>query len=66
MDLACVLYGTEKHEGRGTFGSPKRTQGFGVRMDLKATLVEDDNEFGWLRQTAAASPGEPATNLPVP
>jgi len=35
-------------------------------MDLKATLVEDDNEFGWLRQTAAASPGEPATNLPVP
>ena len=60
------MCGTEKHEGRGTIGSPKRTYGFSVRTDLKATMMEGDNEFGWLRQTAAASPGEPATNLPVP
>jgi hypothetical protein len=34
-------------------------------MDLKATMVEGDTQFGWLRQTTAASPGEPTTNLPV-
>ena len=57
---------TEEHEGRGTIGSPKRTQGFSVRMDLKATIVEGDTEFGWLRQRATASPGELSTDLPVP
>lgn len=61
-----VLCGTEKHEGRGTIGSPKRTYVFSVRMDLKATMVEGDTEFGWLGQTAVASPGEPAMNLPFP
>jgi len=60
------LYGTEKHGGRGTIGSPKRTQVFSVRVDLKARMVEGDTDFGWLRQTAAASPDEPATNLPIP
>jgi hypothetical protein len=34
-------------------------------MYLKATMVEGDIEFGWLRQRAVALPSEPATNLLV-
>jgi hypothetical protein len=60
------LCGIEKLEGRGTIRSPKGTYVFSVRMDLKATMVEGDTEFGWLGQTAVASPGEPAMNLPFP